>query len=172
MLFAACALSIVLAIRVIGTATGRLVPLTETGRRAAPRSGASLIGTSAVSLDGRPVQMATLLERPMILDVWATWCPPCRAQRAVLASLAAELEGSVSVVAVSVDENPEAARRYIAEHARMDVELFATPELLDALGTVSALPTLAFVDSTGVVRDVTTGLQSAEEIQERIAKLR
>lgn len=45
-------------------------------------------------------------ERPVIVDFWATWCPPCRKVAPELESLAAKYEGVVDVVKVDVDANP------------------------------------------------------------------
>ncbi len=48
----------------------------------------------------------------LVVDVWAAWCPPCRALEPVLAELAADLDGALAVVALDSDANPEVARRY------------------------------------------------------------
>ena len=45
-------------------------------------------------------------ERPVIVDFWATWCPPCRKVAPELESLAAKYEGVIDVVKVDVDANP------------------------------------------------------------------
>lgn len=50
------------------------------------------------------------IEGQVIVDFWATWCPPCRVLSPILDSL--EKEGNVTVVKVDVDENPEIARKF------------------------------------------------------------
>jgi thioredoxin 1 len=50
--------------------------------------------------------------RPVIVEYWAQWCPPCRMVAPVLDAIAAENEGAVDVVKVNVDENPRTARKY------------------------------------------------------------
>ena len=49
---------------------------------------------------------------PVLLDVTAEWCPPCRAMEPVLAELAVELADRLVVASVDVDRHPELVRRY------------------------------------------------------------
>jgi thioredoxin 1 len=50
--------------------------------------------------------------RPVIVEYWATWCPPCRQIGPVLDAIAAEHAGQLDVVKLNVDENPQTTRKY------------------------------------------------------------
>ncbi len=50
--------------------------------------------------------------RPVLVEFWAEWCPPCRQLAPVLDALAAELAGQVDVVKVNIDESPRTVQRY------------------------------------------------------------
>lgn len=50
--------------------------------------------------------------RPVIVEYWAQWCPPCRLVAPVLEQIAADYAGQVDLVTINVDENPVAAARY------------------------------------------------------------
>ena len=65
-------------------------------------------------LNGAPVDFASFRGRPVLVNLWATWCPPCVAEMPSIARLAADprMKG-VAVVCVSVDDSREAPRRFV-----------------------------------------------------------
>jgi len=144
----------------------------NSGRQADAHQGSStdeLIGTkkwselSVATLEGNQIKLSNLVGKPMILDFWATWCPPCRKQREVLHELSGKYRDQLVIAALSVDQDSEAWKHYVSKHDKMTHELRATPELIERFG-VEALPTLVIIDSAGRVQSVSAGLTDVEEL--------
>ncbi|HSM13116.1 MAG TPA: thioredoxin [Thermoanaerobaculia bacterium] len=78
---------------------------------------------------------------PVLIDVWAVWCGPCRVVAPVLEELAEELDGKVKIAKVNVDENQELAMQFRVSSIPTFV-LFKGGQAVDA--TRGAMPKAAF----------------------------
>lgn len=65
--------------------------------------------------DGDFAEVAESATVPVIVDLWASWCGPCRMVSPVLEQLATEKAGSVKLVKVDIDKSPELARRFAVQ---------------------------------------------------------
>jgi thioredoxin 2 len=102
--------------------TGRIVPCPTCGQRnrvPAAAAGTPRCGRCRAALpwvvDAGDVDFAEVAERspvPVLVDLWATWCGPCRAVSPALERLAAACAGRVKLVRVDVDAAPGLARRF------------------------------------------------------------
>jgi thioredoxin 2 len=90
---------------------------------------------------------------PVLVDVWAPWCGPCRMVSPALEKLAGELAGELKLVKVNADDNPEVSRRFgvqaiptlvILDHGEVvDKQIGALPEHQLRSWLKSKLPTSA-----------------------------
>ena len=136
----------------------RVVSLVLAGRQAAAEALAAPADTGEVTrlpdlaftdLDGRAVSGADLKGRVVLVDFWATWCPPCRGALAWLGEVKQRYGDRVVVLALAV-ESDEADVRKLAASLRLPLRWgLRTPALLASFGDVSAVPTLLVFDQRG-----------------------
>ena len=80
--------------------------------------------------------------RPVLVDAWAPWCPPCRMIAPIIDQLAAESQGRYKISKLNVDENPQTASRYqIASIPTMLI--FKDGQLVDRIIGLQSKPTIA-----------------------------
>jgi thioredoxin 1 len=84
---------------------------------------------------------------PVVLDFYASWCPPCRALGPILDQLSEEFAGRIRFVKINSDEEPELAEAY----------------------NITALPTLVFVEQGETVGQF-AGLPQASQLRQELEK--
>jgi thiol-disulfide isomerase/thioredoxin len=92
----------------------------------------------AVDRAGRPIRLGDLRGRVVIVNLWASWCIPCRAEMPSLERLAAQYPNDLTVLAVSDDEDGWAAidRFWGQRFPHLRVALVSQPELPERLGAL------------------------------------
>ena len=102
---------------------------------------------SATDLDGRTISSASFQGKVVIVNFWATWCPPCRAEIPDLIALQDKYRDRLQVIGISEDETSvDDVRRFVAEHKINYPIVMSTPELVKLFPGVRALPTSFIVD--------------------------
>jgi cytochrome c biogenesis protein CcmG/thiol:disulfide interchange protein DsbE len=122
--------------------------------------------------DGRTVKLSDYRDQVVLLNTWATWCPPCRAEMPDLETYYRRHQGDGFVVlAVNNQESPGTVAAFLEEHE------FTFPILLDPDGVVvkdyeiRALPTSFIIDRDGMVRGVWSGQLSPALLKELVDPL-
>ncbi|NMM14538.1 MAG: TlpA family protein disulfide reductase [Rhodoferax sp.] len=125
------------------------------------------------TLAGEPTQLAALAKgKPMLVNLWASWCPPCRREMPVLAA-AQQQETQVTFVFANQGEDSAAALRYLSAGQLNLANVLLDPgtALGRAIGS-TALPTTLFYDASGQLVDTHLGELSAASLASKLNQLR
>jgi thiol-disulfide isomerase/thioredoxin len=102
--------------------------------------------------EGEPVRLSDFRGRPVLLNIWATWCAPCVAEMPALEALAAERAGTpLAIMAIAEDRRGEAAvGPFVAQHRLKRLRIYLDPksDVSHAFG-VDAIPTTILIDREG-----------------------
>jgi len=129
---------------------GRKQEARATAPEAAETAPPPLPAFSLVDLQGRPLAGDDLKGRVVLVEFWATWCPPCRGTLSWLGELQKRYGDRLAVLAIAVESDEKDVRKVADEMMKLDVRwAIGTPETARAFGDVSAVPTLHLFDAQG-----------------------
>jgi thiol-disulfide isomerase/thioredoxin len=118
-------------------------------------------------LSGTPVRLSDLKGRGIVLNFWATWCPPCRREMPMLDEFHANYRSKgLSVIGLAIDEPPGQVRRFVesigvsypiwVDAPRSQQEFDRSQEVFAHYGGVG-LPMTIFIDRKGIIRRIYVG---------------
>lgn len=125
-------------------------------------SSAPLFTATLADVDDKPVALERYKGQPLIVNFWARWCGPCRAEIPELIKFRAENKGKVEVLGIGIEDKAEPAKEF-AKAYEMDYPVFVAKEngipLMKELGNTKAgLPYTLFIDRHGQVVQHKMGL--------------
>jgi thiol-disulfide isomerase/thioredoxin len=125
--------------------------------------------------DGRQLALRDLRGNVVLLDFWATWCPPCAKTRPLIGRVQQRFANDgLRVIGVSADGNESSWRRFIEQHQGPAFDCRDERHAVqDAFGIKGQLPTYVLIDRNGIERHRFVGLTPVTEaqLQREIAKL-
>jgi len=136
-------------------------------RKAAP----ALTGTA---LSGTPVSLNRYAGKPVIVNFFASWCAPCKAEAPGLAQLARRFRGRVQMLAVDNADNDSraAARRFVAKYGWSWPIVFDPTDHLAYRYGLLGQPTTFIIDAEGRLLKSRIGIASRDEIEAEIKSAR
>ena len=105
----------------------------------------------------------------MIVDFWATWCPPCKEEIPHFIRLAKEYKTNELTI-IGISNEPESKLRQFALRNGINY-LVASDELdFEPYNNITGIPTTFFLDGDGVIRDIHVGYMDYKEIKDAAFK--
>jgi cytochrome c biogenesis protein CcmG/thiol:disulfide interchange protein DsbE len=152
---------------------GSLLAIAFVARGAAPTEKAALEFTLE-DMNGAPVDLRQFAGKPLVINLWATWCGPCRVETPQLEELYQKYKGrGLTVIGVSTDDQPDAIRAFAAEYKvtyPMLVGLGQNP-FLTAMGHAQELPMSILIRADGTVVERFVGMRTTEQWEKKIEGL-
>lgn len=140
---------------------------TTQGKIPAPQKGFLAPDFSLPTVDGKTIRLADLQGKPVLVNYWASWCAPCRAEMPALQRLAADFEEQGLVVlgvnAASQDDRANALA-FVEQQGLTFPILFDTTGDVQRQYAIQSLPTSFFIDHQGIIREVVIGGPMSEAL--------
>ena len=124
-------------------------------------------------LNGRTVRLSNYQGKVVLINFWATWCPPCRAEMPDLVRLQRE-HGKKGLQIIGITYPPEHLARVRTFARRLKVNypiVLGTRELKARFSSDETLPLTVVIDRNGKVSDIIGGILLREEFDEKIKPL-
>jgi thiol-disulfide isomerase/thioredoxin len=113
-------------------------------------------------LDGREISLSALRGKVVLVNFWATWCGPCRAEIPDLIALQEKYRDRLQIIGISQDEVPvDLVRRFVADRRMNYPVVMSTPEIEKLFPGVNALPTSFIVDRDSRIVQKHVGMLTA-----------
>lgn len=141
--------------------------ISTAGQIPAPRQGFLAPDFDLQTLTGESLRLADLRGQVILVNLWATWCPPCRAEMPTLQKMYDEYKDQgFTILAVNMTSQDDLAaiQPFVQQYG------ITFPVLLDADGNTArlyelrSLPSSFFIDRQGIIREVVIGGPMAEAL--------
>ena len=138
----------------------------EKNTLAAPRTGFQAPDFQLSTEDGQSIHLAELQGKPIILNFWASWCLPCKAEMPALEKIHKRYADQVIVLGVNntAGDHQPIASRFLRENAITFLKVWDLDGSVTSRYRVNALPTTFFLDRNGQIQNVIIGGPMSETL--------
>ena len=124
------------------------------------------------SLDGSKIKLSDFRGKAVLLNFWATWCPPCKVEMPWFADLQKQYgKDGLVIVGVAMDDSaPDKIAQFASEMGVNYPILLGTDQVSDDYGSVDSLPTSFYIARDGTIVDKMVGLFDKKDIEDAVRK--
>jgi peroxiredoxin len=123
------------------------------------------------TLAGETVKLSNLRGKKVMLNFWATWCPPCKAEMPAMEQLSKQTEKDVVILAVNIDPQLD-VQGFIDENKITFPIPLDTDDKVNETYQVISIPTTYFIDSKGIIQNKYTGSMTLDVMKDFTKKLK
>ncbi len=125
------------------------------------------VDQNIVRLNGANTTFRRMLTKPMVINFWATWCPPCLKELPVLSKVAQKFKNEVVFVGAALSSDLEEIAA-LKKQFLLNYELIAINDALADIWHARSLPTTYVLDAKGMIVWATAGVVTEDELGEAI----
>jgi len=125
-------------------------------------------------LDDKPVKLSDFRGKIVLVDVWATWCPPCRQEIPSFIKLYDKYKDKgFEIIGISVDQQGKSVVKPFAEKFKINYTLVIENirEVTKVFGHIRGIPTTFLIDQNGKIKNKYIGFRPEKVFEEDILKL-
>ena len=125
------------------------------------------------TVDGKAVSSDAFKGKAVVIDFWATWCPPCRREIPAYIEMQKELGGKgLAIVGISLDSNgPGVVKEFMEKYGMNYTVVMGDDAVADAFGGIPAIPTTFVIGRDGRIAYSKVGYEPHDEFLEHIKPL-
>jgi len=152
---------------------GNAVNATEAGFAETPADGKIAPDFTLTSTDGKSIKLSDYRGKVVVLDFWATWCPPCKAEIPDFIKLYSKYkDDGFQMLGVSLDQGGlKDVVPFMKDHGIDYPIVLGTEEVVSAYGGIRGIPTTFVIDKKGYVRDAFEGYRPASVFEDAVLQL-
>ncbi len=167
---------LIVAVLILGGAWiwfSRVTDVTASAERPAiPLPGHPAPDFSLQTLDGQTLQLSDLHGQAVVLNFWASWCPPCRAEMPELEQAHQDNQGGgLVVLGVNQGEQQTTAADFVRQFNLTFPVVLDQDLLASRAYKVNSLPTTFFIDRNGIIQDQVTGQMNTALLNEKLRSI-
>ncbi len=138
--------------------------------------GTALPNLTYTTLDGEPFVLTGLVGQPTVINFFASWCGPCRAEMPDFEEVHQATSEDVAFVGVNTRETDIDSAREVVDTTGVTYTILLGDDggpgsLYQTVTNLGVMPTTAFIDADGMVVDVHAGILNAGDLQNKITEL-
>lgn len=118
------------------------------------------------SVDGKIIKLSDYKGKKIILNFWATWCPPCRAEIPDFVKFYNENKGKVEIIGISVSSKEEDVKEMIKRYGITYPVCIGDEKIEKLYGPINAVPTTFIIDENGYIKYKKIGMMNEQELKE------
>ncbi len=131
---------------------------------------------TALDWEGNEVKLSDFFGKPIVLNFWASWCPPCKAELPDFEAACKKYEGKVTFLMVNMTdgsrETVEVAKRFVESEGYTFPVYFDTKYEASYNYGVSSIPQTYFIDAEGNLVAYATGMITGSQLEQGIGMIR